>query len=101
MYEFVSFCDKVNANMQYTANYPVVFSAWSGNFTWLIVTLSVLGKMGFTSSFGGVYAQTPELYPTNMRNVGLGASSMFARIANFTAPLFRILVGNSPVTLSL
>ena len=80
--------------MLHASNFPVVFSAWSGSFTWLIVTLSVLGKMGFTCSFGGVYALTPELYPTNMRNVGLGASSIFARVANFTAPVFRILVGN-------
>ena len=45
----------------------------------VLITLSMLGKLAITSSYGVVYIFSAELYPTVVRNVGLGVSSMSAR----------------------
>ncbi|CAM4673285.1 unnamed protein product [Leuciscus chuanchicus] len=44
------------------------------------------GKFGFTMSFTVVYIYTAELYPTVLRNLGLGMCSSAARIGSITAP---------------
>ncbi|KAG7484963.1 hypothetical protein MATL_G00055740 [Megalops atlanticus] len=54
-------------------------------------TLAVLGK-GFTSaSFTCVYLFTGELYPTIIRQTGMGFSSTMARIGSMAAPAVLIL----------
>lgn len=53
---------------------------------WLIVTLAMIGKLAITSSYGAIYVFTAEQFPTVIRNVGLGASSTFARIGGVIAP---------------
>ena len=45
---------------------------------WL-VSLSMLGKLAITSSYGTVYIFTAELFPTVIRNVGMGTTSLCAR----------------------
>ena len=49
------------------------------DMTGLLVTLSMLGKLAITSSYGTIYIFSAELYPTTVRNIGMGASSMAAR----------------------
>jgi putative MFS transporter len=41
-------------------------------------------------AFAGVYAYTPELFPTHLRTTGVGSSSSFGRLGSVSAP---ILVG--------
>uniref|UniRef100_A0A8B9J4M4 Solute carrier family 22 member 6 n=1 Tax=Astyanax mexicanus TaxID=7994 RepID=A0A8B9J4M4_ASTMX len=54
-------------------------------------TLAVLGK-GFTSSsFTCVYLYTGELYPTVIRQTGMGFASMMARVGSMAAPAVLIL----------
>ncbi|CAL1675506.1 unnamed protein product [Lasius platythorax] len=53
---------------------------------WLIVCLAMIGKLAITSSYGAIYVFTAEQFPTVIRNVGLGASSTFARIGGVIAP---------------
>ncbi|XP_014470519.1 PREDICTED: organic cation transporter protein isoform X2 [Dinoponera quadriceps] len=53
---------------------------------WLIVCLAMIGKLAITSSYGAIYVFTAEQFPTVIRNVGLGASSTFARIGGVVAP---------------
>lgn len=44
------------------------------------------GKFGFTMAFSIVYIYTAEIYPTVLRNVGMGMCSSAARIGSITAP---------------
>ncbi|GAB1868195.1 Organic cation transporter protein [Camponotus japonicus] len=53
---------------------------------WLVVTLAMIGKLAITSSYGAIYVFTAEQFPTVIRNVGLGASSTFARVGGVIAP---------------
>ncbi|GFR86880.1 solute carrier family 22 member 6-A [Elysia marginata] len=53
--------------------------------------LTLFGKFCISASFNIMWLFTPELYPTNLRNVGTGMSSMGARIAASASPFFSIL----------
>ncbi|MFD2613370.1 MFS transporter [Paenibacillus gansuensis] len=51
-------------------------------------------------AWGGMYAYTPELYPTEVRSTGVGMAASFGRIGGIIGPyLVGLLVaGNIPVT---
>ncbi|XP_033230040.1 organic cation transporter protein-like [Belonocnema kinseyi] len=53
---------------------------------WLTITFVMIAKFAITSSYGAIYVFTAEQFPTVVRNVGLGASSTFARIGGVIAP---------------
>ncbi|XP_067279417.1 solute carrier family 22 member 4 [Pseudorasbora parva] len=53
---------------------------------WLALAVEMAGKFGFTMSFTVVYIYTAELYPTVLRNLGIGMCSSAARIGSITAP---------------
>lgn len=59
--------------------------------TWLIVGLAMMGKLAITASYGTVYIFSAEQFPTVIRNVGLGAASMVARIAGILVPFANLL----------
>jgi OCT family organic cation transporter-like MFS transporter 4/5 len=46
----------------------------------------MVGKLGCTAAFGVIYVFSIELFPTVVRNAGLGASSCCARIGGILAP---------------
>ncbi|KAK1787333.1 hypothetical protein P4O66_002835 [Electrophorus voltai] len=52
----------------------------------LALSLEMAGKFGFTMSFTVVYIYTAEIYPTVLRNLGIGMCSSAARIGSITAP---------------
>ncbi|XP_018419284.1 PREDICTED: solute carrier family 22 member 5-like [Nanorana parkeri] len=54
----------------------------------LSIVLVMLGKFGITSAFSMVYVYTAELYPTVVRNMGIGASSMASRLGSILSPYF-------------
>ncbi|XP_023222062.1 organic cation transporter protein-like isoform X1 [Centruroides sculpturatus] len=58
---------------------------------WLRMTLSMLGKFCITSSYIIVYIFSAEIFPTVVRNVGVGTSSTFARIGSAIAPFVKEL----------
>ncbi|EDW80821.1 uncharacterized protein Dwil_GK11734 [Drosophila willistoni] len=61
------------------------------DLNWMIVACAMLGKLAITASYGTVYIFSAEQFPTVVRNVGLGAASMVARISNMLAPFLNVL----------
>ncbi|XP_070784277.1 solute carrier family 22 member 13-like [Enoplosus armatus] len=57
----------------------------------VVTVIAVLGKFAATASFSIVYVYTAELYPTVLRQNGVGLNSMCARVAGIFAPLIRLL----------
>lgn len=58
------------------------------------MTFAMFGKFCITASFTIVYVYSAEIYPTVVRNIGVGTSSMCARIGSILAPFVREL-GNA------
>ncbi|XP_073344778.1 solute carrier family 22 member 13-like [Pagrus major] len=57
----------------------------------VVTTIAVLGKFAAPASFSTAYVYTAELYPTILRQNGVGVNSMCARVAGILAPLIRLL----------
>ena len=53
---------------------------------WLIIALASIGIFGMSISFPTVYLFGGELFPTVVRNVGVGLASVCARIGSMVAP---------------
>ncbi|NXF89418.1 S226A protein, partial [Eubucco bourcierii] len=53
--------------------------------------LAVLGKGFLSASFNCVFLYTTELYPTPIRQTGLGFGSTMARVGGIVAPLVKML----------
>ncbi|GFR97680.1 organic cation transporter protein [Elysia marginata] len=51
------------------------------------VVLAMVGKFGITASYGIIYLMAAEIFPTVIRNIGMGVASMSARIGGILAPL--------------
>uniref|UniRef100_A0A3Q3BCK6 Solute carrier family 22 member 5 n=1 Tax=Kryptolebias marmoratus TaxID=37003 RepID=A0A3Q3BCK6_KRYMA len=51
---------------------------------YVALALEMTGKFGFTMAFTIVYIYTAEIYPTVLRNVGMGMCSSAARIGSIT-----------------
>ena len=49
------------------------------------VTFAILGKLFIGVTFNAVYVHASELFPTEVRNVGVGSASMCARISSMAA----------------
>ena len=58
----------------------------------LTVALALIGKFGAASAFATIYLLSAELYPTVVRNAGMGASSCSARVGGILAPYIGDLV---------
>uniref|UniRef100_A0A8C9WJ33 Solute carrier family 22 member 5-like n=1 Tax=Scleropages formosus TaxID=113540 RepID=A0A8C9WJ33_SCLFO len=52
----------------------------------LTVALAMLGKTGITAAYCFIYVYSTELFPTVLRNTGLGAISMAARVGTIVSP---------------
>ncbi|CAH1798690.1 unnamed protein product [Owenia fusiformis] len=59
--------------------------------TIVIIVLSMTGKFMISASFAIVYLYSAELFPTEVRTVGVGCSSMFARVGGILAPYIGLL----------
>ncbi|KPP66900.1 solute carrier family 22 member 13-like [Scleropages formosus] len=57
----------------------------------VVTILAVIGKFTLAASFSTAYIYSAELYPTVVRQNGVGMNSMAARVAGILAPLIRLL----------
>ncbi|XP_006821786.1 organic cation transporter protein-like [Saccoglossus kowalevskii] len=57
----------------------------------LVVVIAMTGKFGIAGSFAIVFLYSTELFPTVIRNLGVGASSFSSRIGGILAPLIVLL----------
>uniref|UniRef100_UPI00398F1D4D organic cation/carnitine transporter 2-like n=1 Tax=Pristiophorus japonicus TaxID=55135 RepID=UPI00398F1D4D len=58
------------------------------NLSILTTMLVMVGKFVITSAFSMVYVYTAELYPTVVRNMGVGVSTMASRTGSIISPYF-------------
>ncbi|XP_004408307.1 PREDICTED: solute carrier family 22 member 4 isoform X1 [Odobenus rosmarus divergens] len=58
------------------------------DYNLLSIGLVMLGKFGITSAFSMLYVFTAELYPTLVRNMAVGVTSMASRVGSIIAPYF-------------
>ena len=52
-----------------------------------ITTMGFLLSFFMNGTYAGIYAYTPELYPTAFRTTGMGVASAFGRIGGLSAPI--------------
>lgn len=52
-----------------------------------LIGLSLVGKFAVSASFAIAYLYAVELFPTQVRNIGVGVCSLSARIGGIAAPL--------------
>ncbi|EFN82650.1 Organic cation transporter protein [Harpegnathos saltator] len=71
---------------------PAYFVGWwtinkfGRRITWVRVLLTSFSIVGTSVSFMTAYLFSGELFPTVVRNIRVGASSMFARLGSIVAP---------------
>ena len=63
----------------------------SPDSTVLMASAAMLGKFCISASFGVVYVYAAELYPTVVRNIGMGMATLAARIGGIIAPFIVLL----------
>lgn len=61
-----------------------------------VIVCAMIGKLGITASFGAAFLYGTEIFPTSIRNVGFGLSSLSGRIGGIIAPLLFILADVYP-----
>ena len=60
----------------------------------LDTTCAMVGKMSASAAFVTMYVYSTELYPTPIRSLGLGGTSMMARLGGMIAPFLAQVVSS-------
>uniref|UniRef100_A0A2R5L514 Putative organic cation/carnitine transporter n=1 Tax=Ornithodoros turicata TaxID=34597 RepID=A0A2R5L514_9ACAR len=63
-----------------------VVAVLPGHMPVLKTSLATMGKSSIAGSFALIYMYSAEIYPTSLRNTGIGLGSMAARIGSIAAP---------------
>ena len=71
------------------------------DFQYLLTVCSMLGKFFCSAAFAIVYVYAAELFPTVVRNLGVGSSSMCARMAGLIQPQIQLTVSILSVSRSI
>lgn len=53
---------------------------------WILIT-ATLGKFGIVSAYAIIYVQATEVFPTVIRNTGIGSASSIAQLGSILAPI--------------
>nr|XP_022333445.1 organic cation transporter protein-like [Crassostrea virginica] len=80
--------------------FPVLYGDESHN--WIMIALSMVGKLGISAAFGEIFIYTGELFPTVVRSVVMGICSFGARIGSTISPyMYEIADGSMQRALPL
>lgn len=89
---------KKKTTLSSSVPWVVASSYWppfaSPELYYLATVLVMVGKFGVTAAFSMVYVYTAELYPTVVRNMGVGVSSTASRLGSILSPYF-VYLGKS------
>ncbi|CAG2166906.1 unnamed protein product [Oppiella nova] len=66
---------------------------------WLKVMFALLGKLGINSAWNVMFVHIPELYPTVLRQRGVGVASVISRIGSISATFMKNLTATSGLSL--
>jgi putative MFS transporter len=68
--------------------FTAISAVWFGNATTELMLIAAGISLSFFNlgAWGGMYAYTPELYPTKVRSTGVGLAASFGRIGGVIAP---------------
>ncbi|XP_056021360.1 organic cation transporter protein-like [Ostrea edulis] len=69
---------------------PMLFGDDSHN--WIMIALSMIGKLGISAGFGEIFIYTGELFPTVVRSFVMGICSCGARVGSNISPYMYQLV---------
>ncbi|KAL8606762.1 hypothetical protein ACOMHN_049591 [Nucella lapillus] len=69
--------------------FPVLYG--SKDVQWVTITLSMVGRFGISAAFAIIFVYSAELFPTKVRNSGMGLSSFCARIGGIASPFIAAL----------
>ena len=64
----------------------------TGNSEALKMTVALIGKFAVGGSFSVIYIYSAELFPTQVRNIGVGVASIGARLGGIFSPIVLLLV---------
>lgn len=67
------------------------FAVGMDDSQWIHV-FAMIGKFCITSSFGIIYVYSAEVYPTALRQIGVGSCSVAGRVGSIIAPFIKELV---------
>ena len=59
---------------------------------WVTTVLAMVGKLGISAAFVAIYLLSAELFPTVVRNLGMGCSSTVGRLGSGVSPYIADLV---------
>ncbi|KAL8581702.1 hypothetical protein ACOMHN_043120 [Nucella lapillus] len=71
-----------------TSCLATIFSVLYGgsDLQWVTILLVMVGKLGISAAFNTIFLMSAELFPTVIRNRGMGCSSTVARVATIVSP---------------
>lgn len=79
----------ISGNLLSAASLLLLAVISNSNFT---VLLATLGLAGMSLSFPTIYLYSSEVFPTVIRNVGVGLGSVCARVGSMIAPYIATMV---------
>ena len=54
----------------------------------MVIVMTMTGKFGLSATYTGVFVYAAELFPTMLRNAGVGSSMTFGGLGTMIAPYF-------------
>lgn len=79
----------ISANLLSAASLLLLIVMLNSRFT---IFLTILGLAGMSLSFPTVYLYSSEVFPTVIRNIGIGLGSVCARTGSMIAPYIATMV---------